>query len=154
MHPAARRVSEIMRANFATLDADDRLDYADRVMRFGHVRHMPVLEKERVIGVVSHRDVLAASLSEALAFARKQRDAFLHSVAVREVMTREVVTVGPDDTLEEAARRMLHHKIGCVPVVSPEGAAVGLVTETDLLRAAFLGDADTGDAEDAPAPEA
>jgi CBS domain-containing protein len=109
-------------------------------MRLGRVRHIPVLEGERVVGVVTQRDLLAASLSKALAFDPQQRRTFMRSVDVGEVMSREVVTVAPGASLGEAAALLLARRIGCLPVVKPDGTLVGLVTETDLLRAAFLPD--------------
>jgi len=142
-----RRVSEVMESEIVTLAASDRLDLADDVMRLGHVRHIPVLDDGRVVGIVTHRDLLAASLSKTLAFDPKQRRTFLHSVDVGEVMTRDVVTVAPDATLGEAAGLLLGRKIGCLPVVKPDGTLVGLVTETDLLRAAFLREEGVIDAE-------
>ena len=142
-----RRVSEVMGSEIVTLAAADRLDLADDVMRLGHLRHIPVLDDGRVVGIVTHRDLLAASLSKALAFDPKQRRTFLHSVDVGEVMIRDVVTVAPDATLGEAAALLLGRRIGCLPVVKPDGTLVGLVTETDLLRAAFLPDEGVIDAE-------
>jgi CBS domain-containing protein len=132
-----RQISEIMESEVVTLAATDRLDLADDVMRLGQVRHIPVLEDGRVVGIVTHRDLLAASLSKALAFDPQQRRTFMHSVDVGEVMVRDVVTIAPEATLAEAASLLLGRRIGCLPVVKPDGTLVGLVTETDLLRAAF-----------------
>ena len=131
-----------MRAEVATLAPNERLDLADDVMRLGRVRHMPVLEDGRVVGLVSTRDTLAASLTKALEFDPAARRAFLRSVEVAEVMTRDLVTVEPDATLREAAALMVERKIGALPVVKPDGTMVGLITETDLLVAALLGEAD------------
>jgi CBS domain-containing protein len=135
-----RAVSEVMESEIVTLAAGDRLDLADDVMRLARLRHIPVLEDGRVVGVVTHRDLLAASLSKALAFDPQARRTFMRSVDVGEVMSRDPVTVAPDASLREAARLMIGRRIGCLPVVKPDGTLVGLVTETDLLRAAFLGD--------------
>ena len=137
-----RRVAEIMQSEVVTLAATDRLDLADDVMRLGRVRHLPVLADGRVVGIVTQRDLLAASLSRALAFDPKQRRTFMHSVDVGEVMGGDVVTIGPDATLGEAARLLLGRRIGCLPVVRADGTLVGLVTETDLLHAAFVPDED------------
>ncbi len=142
MDPRTRRVSEVMRAEVATLAPGERLDLADDVMRLGRVRHMPVLEDGRVVGLVSTRDTLAASLTKALEFDPAARRAFLRSVEVSEVMTRDLVTVEPDATLREAAALMVERKIGALPVVKPDGTMVGLITETDLLVAALLGEGD------------
>jgi len=137
MKQSDRPISEIMRTQFVTLKTEDRLDLADDVMKLGRIRHMPVLEGERLVGVVSQRDLLAASLSRALDFEASHRRSFLKSVAVEEVMARDVVTTAPDTSIGEAALLMIRRKIGCLPVVNAKGAPVGLVTETDLLRSAY-----------------
>ena len=146
-----RRVSEVMQSQMVTLKPDERLDLADDIMHLGRVRHMPVVEEGRLIGIVSNRDLLvkrvgalrqhlAASLTKFLNFDPKQRRAFLHSVEAGEAMTRDVITVEPSATLREAAQLMIRHKVGCLPVVKPDGMLVGLVTETDLIRATLLED--------------
>lgn len=133
-------VSRIMRTEFASLRETDRLDLADQIMKLGRVRHLPVLDPDgRIVGIVSNRDLLEASLTNVLDFEREQRKGFLRSVDVAEVMTREVETIAPDAPLAAAASRLVGHRIGCLPVVREDGVMVGLVTETDLLAAAFLG---------------
>src|SRR5262245_16858671 len=97
-----RPISEIMQREVATLRESDQLTVADDVMRLGLVRHMPVLSGEKLVGVVSNRDLLAASLTTALEFGAKERRAFLRSVEVREVMTKNVVSVGPDMPIAKA----------------------------------------------------
>jgi CBS-domain-containing membrane protein len=106
-------------------------------MRLGQVRHMPVLDGNRLVGVVSHRDLLAASLSKALDFDLQERRRHICSVVVREVMSTDLFTVAPDATLEFAASMMINHKIGCIPVAASDGALIGLLTETDLLKVAY-----------------
>jgi len=135
-----RHVVDVMRREFISLQAGDRLDFVEDVMSLGRIRHLPVLEGGRLVGIVSHRDLLASSLSRAIDFDAKDRRTFLRSVDVGEAMTREVVTVRPETPVEEAARLLLRHRVGCLPVVNDEGAPIGLVSETDLLRAAYLDD--------------
>jgi CBS domain-containing protein len=130
-------VEHIMQREFASVRSDERLDFVDDVMALGRVRHLPVVDDGKLVGVVSQRDLLAASLSRALDFDGQERRTFLRSVDVREVMSPRPITVAPGATLEEAAQLLLRHRIGCLPVVGPAGEAVGLVTETDLLRAAY-----------------
>jgi len=142
MDATRRPVSELMQREVVTLRLDDRLALADDTMRLGRVRHMPVLDGDRLVGVVSNRDLLAASLTTALRFEPAQRRAFMRAVEVREVMSKDVVSVGPDTPAGDAARLMIQRRIGCLPVVKGEAQLVGLLTETDLLRAAYLGDED------------
>jgi CBS domain-containing protein len=108
------------------------------VMKLGRVRHLPVLDAGgRVVGMVSNRDLLEASLTTVLSFDAQERRGFLRSIEVSEVMKQPVQTVSPDTPLGVAASRMIRSKIGCLPVVRPDGVMVGLVTETDLLVAAY-----------------
>jgi CBS-domain-containing membrane protein len=140
MEVASVLVSKVMRTEFASLRAEDRLDLAEQVMKLGRVRHLPVLDAEgRLVGIVSQRDLLRASLTTVLEFPADQRRTFLSSVDVSEVMTRDVQTARPETPLGVAASRMIAHKIGCLPVVREDGTAAGLITETDLLVAAYLG---------------
>ena len=140
MNREDRPVSKIMRREVATLAAEEKLDLADDIMRLGRVRHMPVTQDSKLVGIVSTRDLMAASLSQALEFDWSERRTFLKSVTVREAMTADPVTVAPETTLRAAAKLMLERKIGCLPVVRPDGTLLGLVTETDMLAAAFLPD--------------
>jgi CBS domain-containing protein len=133
-----RTVSEIMRSEFVSLELTDKLDFAQQIMQLGRIRHLPVLSQGRLAGIVSSRDLLAASLSKVLQLAREQRVSFLGMVEVEEVMTRDVQTVSPETTLEEAARLLLRHKIGCLVVAKDDRVPIGLVTETDFLREAYL----------------
>jgi len=142
MSVARRRVSEIMRREVATLAPDEKLDLGDDLMKLGRVRHLPVLDGERLVGMVSERDVLGASLSRALDFEAGPRRSFLRSVEVAEVMTTDLVTIGPDATLAEAAQRLVERRIGALPVVDG-GTLVGLVTATDLLAAAYAVDVES-----------
>jgi CBS domain-containing protein len=135
--PADTPVEKVMQREYASVRSDERLDFVDDVMALGRVRHMPVVDGGKLVGVVTQRDLLAASLSRALDFDAQERRAFLRSVNVGEVMAKKPITAGPATTLEQAAQLMLRHKIGCLPVVGPAEEALGLLTETDLLRAAY-----------------
>ncbi len=135
--PGERRVSDVMRRDFVGVGRDDRIELADRLMRLARIRHLPVLEDGVVVGILSNRDLLVASLSKLLKFGEAERQAFLHAIEVSEAMSEDPVTIGPDRTLSEAAREMLARRIGCLVVTDERGTAVGLLTETDLLRAAI-----------------
>jgi CBS domain-containing protein len=132
---ADRSVEVIMQKDVVVLGPNDRLDLADDIMSLGRVRHLPVVDDGKLVGVVSSRDLMRASLSNVLDFDPKHRRTFLRAVEVSEVMTGAPVTVSPDATQRHAGHLLLRRQIGCLPVVAPDCTLLGLVTETDLLRA-------------------
>jgi CBS domain-containing protein len=128
----AARVRDIMGTKLVTIAASDRMSTAEDIMTLGHVRHMPVVQGGRLVGVVSERDLLRASLSVFSRHRDAERRAFLHVVEIARVMSTPPIVVGPDATIEEAARIMAERKIGCLPVVDGE-KLIGMLTETDVL---------------------
>lgn len=128
------RVRELMSAEVVTLTEEDTLAHAQRCMALGRIRHLPVVRGRRLVGLVTHRDLLAASFS---VFAEvdtdEQRRVFV-AVPVVDLMHRDVVTVGPDLPVAQAARVLLDNKFGCLPVVGERGELEGIVTEADFLR--------------------
>jgi acetoin utilization protein AcuB len=127
-------VRDIMSEKIVTIRADDTLSTVEDIMTLGHVRHMPVVEGGRLVGVVSERDLLRASLSNLSEFGTEQRRAFLYGVEIQRVMSQPPVVIDPGATVEMAASVLADRKIGCLPVVDPEGALLGMLTETDVLR--------------------
>lgn len=122
-----------MNADVATVGRNDELTIADDVMKMRRVRHLPVVEEGRLVGILTQRDLFHAALSTALNFGEKAQKEFLKTVVVKEVMTDEVVTIDPSADVKEAARLIIERKIGCLPVVE-KGKLVGIISETDLLR--------------------
>jgi len=104
-------------------------------MTLGGVRHMPVVSQGQLVGVVSERDLLRASISNVEVTEDDERRVFLHGIEIEAVMSKPAVVVTPSASLTEAAELMADHKIGCLPVVGAAGELVGIVTETDLLQA-------------------
>ena len=127
------RVRDIMPEKMVTVSAGDTLSTVEDIMTLGRVRHMPVTQAGKLVGVVSERDLLRASLSTLSSFGADQRRAFLQAVEIARVMSTPAITIDPEATVEAAARIMADEKIGCLPVVQGE-RLLGLITETDLLR--------------------
>jgi CBS domain-containing membrane protein len=127
------KVNDIMTREVKTLGRNDTLDIAQDVMALGRIRHLPVLDDGKVVGVVSQRDLFSAGLVAALGYGSRTQTTLLKTVSVKEVMSEPPITVSPEVRVTKAARLMMEKKIGCLPVVEGE-TLVGLVTETDLLR--------------------
>jgi CBS domain-containing protein len=128
-----KTVRDIMTTEVTTLERNDSLQVVKDIMTLGRVRHFPVLDDGKVVGVVSQRDLYKASLGAVMKYGEKAQRAFLEGIAVKEVMSDPPITIAPHATVQEAARLMMEKKIGCLPVL--EGAKlVGIVTETDMLK--------------------
>ena len=125
-------VRDVMTHKVATLERNDRLSTADNVMRLGRIRHMPVLEDGNLVGLVTQRDLFRGALLKALGYGSKAEQTMLDTLAVKEVMATDLVTIAPGATLREAARIMVERKIGCLPVVENE-KLVGILTEGDFV---------------------
>ena len=126
-------VREIMMGSPVTMKPQDTLDLANDVISLGRIRHIPVVEDGRLVGLLSERDLMGAAATTIFGLKQRSKSALLKSVLVKDVMKKRVVTVKPDTSIKETARLMKKKKIGCVPVVN-EGNLVGLVTTTDILR--------------------
>ena len=122
-----------MSEKIVTISGDDTLSTVEDIMTLGGVRHMPVVRGGALVGVVTQRDLLRASLSNLTEFGTEQRRAFLQVVEISRVMSAPATTIDPDASPEEAALVMAEKKIGCLPVVEGE-SLIGMLTETDLLR--------------------
>ena len=124
-----------MSRDVVTLDEDDTLADARRCMDRGRIRHLPVVRGTRLVGLVTHRDLLAASFSTLAEVSARTQQHIFAQIPVRELM-HDAVSVPPETPVGEAARLMLRHQYGCLPVVDGDGNLLGIVTDADYLRLA------------------
>lgn len=118
-----------------TVTPDDTLATALRLTRAHRIRHLPVVGKNgRLAGILSDRDIRLAMPSP-LTVADAERMDFLERTPIAATMTREVITIGDADAIEDAAKLLYKHRIGSLPVVDAEGRLHGILTETDILHA-------------------
>ncbi len=130
-------VEEIMTTDLITLKASHSLEAARNVMIEHHIRHILIVNDDRtLIGLVTHRDVLAASLSSLDPVQDEQRAAFEASTPLEAIMTTELDVVSEKMSLREAALRLQAHKYGCLPVVS-QGVLKGIITDSDFVAVAI-----------------
>ena len=128
------RVKEWMSASPTTAGPKTSVSEARELMRRKVIRHLLVTEGERLAGIVTDRDIRLNLPSPATSLSVWEINYLLTKLTVGDVMTKAVITVEPERPIEEAARLMLEHRIGALPVVS-DGRLGGILTETDLLRA-------------------
>jgi CBS domain-containing protein len=125
-------VRDLMRRDVVTLEAADTLDLAEGIMRLGRIRHLPVVSGDRVVGILSQRDLFRAAVSSLLQLRGDAEREWLATIPVKAVMTPQVFTVAPSVSLRAAVRLMIEKRIGCLPVVE-DGRLVGLLSESDCL---------------------
>jgi acetoin utilization protein AcuB len=129
------KVKDLMHTHIVTLHSSDTLNIAEDIMSMGRIRHLPVLDGgNRVVGIVTQRDLYKASISSVLGIDRTREQEWLGKVKVRDVMTTTVTMIGAEAGVIEAVDKMVTEKIGCLPVVDEQGKLMGLLTETDCLR--------------------
>ncbi len=122
-----------MKTRVVTIPADDSLWVVQEIMEFGDTRHLPVVRLGELVGVVSERDLLRASLSNVMGLPAEEQKIFLEGVKISEVMSSPPIFIEKDESVQKAARTLAERKIGCLPVVEG-GKLIGIVTETDVLE--------------------
>ncbi len=127
-------VSERMTRPVITAHPDLTIQDALALMRQEHIRRLPVVNSRgQLIGMVSDRDLLHASPSDATSLSVWELNYLLSKITIDQIMTKEVISVSGDTPVEEAARIMADNKIGGLPVLK-NGELVGIITETDLFK--------------------
>ena len=127
------KAQEMMHPNVITAYPDTSLAQAQRLMQDHHIRHLPVVSGGRLVGIVTDRDLRKAMPSEATTLTKGEVNYQLEITAIQTCMTREVVTMCPQDDMVQGAQQLLAETFGCLPVVD-NGMLVGIVTEINLLR--------------------
>jgi len=127
-------VKERMTPHPITIHPDTSVTDALNFMRQNKVRRLPVLDKHgQLVGIVSEKDLLYASPSPATSLSVYEIGYLLSKLTVKEIMTRNVITVCADCPIEDAARTMVDNRVGGLPVTD-NGTLVGIITETDLFK--------------------
>jgi acetoin utilization protein AcuB len=140
-------VQDRMSSPVTTVSPDTPFQEALRLMREHKFRRLPVVNAEhKLVGIVSERDLLHAAPSPATSLSVWEMNYLLSKLKVEQLMVPRVVVVTPDTPLEEAARLMVEHKIGGMPVVDTQRNVVGVITETDIFKSfvEMLGSAQRG----------
>ena len=130
-------VEEFMTSELCTLSETDTVNDARKIMTDRHIRHIPVTDDEnRLLGLVTQRDILAATAPEPKARKNKAADTGKADISLSDIMIKNVSVVEKTDSLRTAAMYMRSHKYGCLPVVS-EGRLAGIITDSDFIDIAI-----------------
>ncbi len=128
-------VRDHMTKPVVTIHTDYPFQEALKLMRENHFRRLPVVDKkDKLIGIVSERDLLFASPSPATTLSIWEVNYLLSKIKIDRLMSTSVITTDPDSTIEWAAHLMVENKVGGLPVVDSNNRPVGIITETDIFR--------------------
>lgn len=128
-------VRDRMSTPVVTIRANTPFEDALKLMRDRQFRRLPVVNKKgKLVGIVSERDLLHAAPSSATSLSIWEVHYLLARIQVKKIMTKNLITTTPDTPVEDAARLMVTHKIGGLPVVDEHQDVVGVITETDIFE--------------------
>ena len=115
-----------------TVDPGTSMFIAWKLMQDRRIRHLPVVDAGRLVGIVTDRDLRLALPSPATSLEAHEVNYLLDKMTVSEVMTKAVIATTPSALLEEAAATLLRHRIGALPVIEGD-RLVGILTRSDVL---------------------
>jgi acetoin utilization protein AcuB len=127
------RIRDVMTKNPVTIDSETLVLDAQKVMKENNIRRLPIVDKGKLVGIITQHDLLEASPSPATSLSIHELNYLLAKMKVKEIMKKNPVTITPDTPFEEALKIGQEKKIGSFPVVD-NGKLVGIVTESDIVR--------------------
>lgn len=127
------RIRDIMTENPMTVDSETSMVDAKTMMKENNIRRLPVVDKGKLVGMVTERMILEASPSPATSLSIHELHYLIAKMKVKEIMVKNPITISPDTTFEEALLLGQEKRIGGFPVVD-KGKLVGITSESDLVR--------------------
>jgi len=127
-------VKNWMSKQVLTVDAEESMQKVMDLMKQNNIRRLPVMKKEKLVGIVTDRDLRSASASDATSLEVHELLYLIRKIKVKEIMTKKPITIPLDYTVEEAAMVFLEKKISGAPVVNRSGDVIGIITQTDIFR--------------------
>lgn len=128
-------VKNWMTEKVVTVGPNSSMQDAIRMMKEHHIRILPVMKNDNIVGVVTDNDIKRASASDATTLEIHELLYLISEIKIKEIMNKKPVTVPFDFTIDEAAKIMTLNKINGVPVVDHKGHLVGVITQTDISKA-------------------
>jgi len=127
------RIRDVMTKNPITVDSETLVLDAQKIMQENSIRRLPVVDKGKLVGIVTKHDLLQASPSPATSLSIHELNYLLARMKVKEIMKKNPMTLSPDTPFEEALKMGQDKKIGSFPVVE-NGKLVGIANESDIVR--------------------
>jgi len=126
-------VRDIMSSSLTPLPLVSSLLDAAIAMRRSSLRHLPILDGERLVGIITERDVQRCAPSLLSNVTQEEYNSIFENTPIERVMLRDLVTVAPDASVRDALALMLDRRVGCLPVIEGE-RLVGILTRSDLMN--------------------
>ena len=126
-------IRDVMSSPVIAVSPTTSLPKLNALMREQHIRRLPVMSGNRLVGMVTFGDIRSAMPSDATTLSVYELAYLMEQVTAAEIMRGDVITIGADASVAEAAQRMLEHKISGMPVME-QGQLVGIITESDIFR--------------------
>ncbi|MDO4885387.1 CBS domain-containing protein [Streptococcus sp.] len=127
-------VKDFMTRKVVYVSPDTKVAHAADMMREEGICRMPVIENDQLVGIVTERTMAEASPSKATSLSIYEMNYLLNKTKIRDIMVRDVITVSPYASLEDAVYAMMNHRVGILPVVE-HGRVHGVITEKDVFKA-------------------
>ncbi|WP_018702031.1 MULTISPECIES: CBS and ACT domain-containing protein [Sporomusaceae] len=127
-------VKDQMTVNPVTVTSATTIADAAELMKKHRFRRLPVVDIGKLVGIVTDRDLRKASPSSATTLSVHEADYLLSKASIKDIMTKKVLSIDSEATIEEAALLMYNNRIGGVPVVDKNQDVVGIITETDIFK--------------------
>jgi acetoin utilization protein AcuB len=127
-------VKNWMSKKVITVNADDTMQNAIYILQEQNIKILPVMDDANLVGIITDRDLKKASPSDATTLDMHELLFLVSKIKVRDLMKKPVYTAKPDDTVEEAAARLLEKKVSGLPVLDESDRLVGIITRSDLFR--------------------
>ena len=128
-------IRNFMTKDVITIDEQESMPKAVQLLKQHKINMMPVTRQGKLVGVITDRDLKQASPSQATDLDMHELKYLLAKIKLKDIMTKNVITVPPDFTIEETAEVLIQHDISGAPVVDDRGEMVGIITSTDLFKA-------------------
>jgi len=134
-------IKEFMTPDPITLDETVSVTKAAEIMKRHKIRRFPVLRADTLIGIITDRDLRSAGPSQVISLDERERALMpalyelLSKIEIKDIMSRNIITIGPEQSIVKAAQLMLKHRISGMPVVDGEGKLAGIITEKDIFKA-------------------
>jgi acetoin utilization protein AcuB len=127
-------VKNWMNKTVITVNVEDSMQDATKLLKENDIRMLPVMKEGKLVGIITDRDLKRASASDATTLEIHELLYLLSEIKVKEIMTKDPITVPFDYTVEETAEVLLTHKISGAPVVDQNGELVGTIAQSDIFR--------------------